>query len=165
MSKNDWLAAIYDAVDGNLDDKQALTAAAIAIDDEQAMRYQAEAFGRQLRSDLRSLERKLMRDVNPPQSQTSPIPQVDWSDYVSGPVKRMRQIIVVDGTSYDTASLAGREGAQVLETWAQQVRKGARTVLDHARLAEDTARVIVEASEKVGRDVSAAEVWGWKAAA
>lgn len=165
-TKADFLTAIYEHVGGRLDDKQELTAAAIAVDDEQAMTYQAEAFGRQLRSDLRALERKMVREVTTPATkETSRLPSVDWSGYDAAALKRMREYIIVDGVTYDTGSLSGTEGATVLETWAVQVRKGAATTLDHARLAQDTAQLLRRASEDAGRDVSAAEVWGWRAAA
>lgn len=162
MNQTEWLHAIYEKVGGNLDNPQALTAAAIALDDEQAMVYQAEAFGRRLRSDLRGLERKMLREVVESPEPATPLPGMDYEPTM---VKRMRQVIVVDGVTYDTGSLAGQVGAEVLSRWASQIRKGAVTTLEHARLAERTAAALVEASAAAGRDVSAAEVWGWEQAA
>jgi hypothetical protein len=77
----------------------------------------------------------------------------------------IRTTLILDGVEYDVGSLAGADGADVLRKVAARDLKPAKTTIVRCKGQLALADHIVAESERLGRDVCAAEVLGWSQAA
>jgi hypothetical protein len=77
----------------------------------------------------------------------------------------VRTVLVLGGVEYEVGSLVGATGAAILRAVAQRDLKPAVTTVKRCKNWFSLADHIVAESERLGRDVSVAEVLGWSEAA
>lgn len=159
MTKTEWLDAIYSRLNGNIDGERAVKLA-IAIDDEQYQMHAATAAQRALVADLKAMERRRLQqiDVTALRSGSGEAALFDASGFDVETSRLLRERIRWEGRSVPVMNLAGADGGRLLIDVAERDETGARTTLTRSSFMKALGGHVIAESERLGRDVSVAEV-------
>lgn len=167
MTQTEWLDAVLDRVGADLTraDIPRIKQAAIALDDEHYHMLAEDAVGAtlvdRLKSRQRSRTRSVRSEVKASQGSERSLPGIDLSAYDMPAERLMRETLRLHDQTVIEAHAAGPDAEAAMRQWAAENAPGAKTTLARCRLVRDTADVMTLRREALGRDVSAAEVWGW----
>lgn len=147
------------------DDATAALEAFANVDHEAWSAYVDAAAEKQYRADYGSWRRGLIKSTTA-EAIAKATGQVRlFEPPESSPAIDFRARIVLDGEEHSLASLAGAPGAEVLREVAQRDIRPAATTVKRCRQMLALADHLEAETERIGRDVSVAEVLGWDAAA
>ena len=135
------------------------------LDHESWSTYVDAAAEKQYLADYKNYVRSLTRSVDK-EALKADAGQVRLFEPTDGAAEfRMRERLRLDGHEYDLASLAGISGAQIIREAAERDLKPALTTINRCKAQFQLAKHIEGESERLGREVAAGEVLGWRTAA